>query len=399
MSRSAILPGSTIGVVGGGQLGRMLAFEARRMGYRIAVLDPSEHSPAAQVADRHVRAPLDDADALARLIDLSDVVTLEWENADADGLRALEGAAPIRPGPHVLEVAQHRIREKDSARRLGLPTAEYRPVQTLAELESAVAELGTPAVLKTCRGGYDAKGQRLIRSPEDARSAHQELGGGERELILEGWVPFRLEASVICARSPSGEIASFPVGENVHRNGILDFTLAPARIPPGVAREALRIGEALVEGLDVVGLLAVELFIDEDDRLYVNEIAPRPHNSGHYTWEACGPSQFEMQLRAICDLPLPRPQLLSPACMANLLGSHIGTGLHLGGSEQAFATPGLALHLYGKESARPGRKMGHLTVLAPTVDQAFAGAATARELLCAGYAATQPAAEDDRNSF
>lgn len=398
MRRSAILPGATIGVVGGGQLGRMLALEARRMGYRVAVLDPSEDSPAAQVADLHVRAPLEDSDALRRLADRADVVTLEWENADASGLRALEEVAPIRPGPHVLEVAQHRTREKDAARRLGLRTADYRTVTTAEELTAAVAALGTPAVLKTCQGGYDSLGQRLIRTAEDAAQAFAALGGGDRELILEGWVPFRLEASVLCARSPSGEIASFPVSENVHRNGILDFTLAPARISPDLAREARAMGEAIVEGLDVVGLLAVELFVDAEDRLYVNEMAPRPHNSGHYTWEACSPSQFELQLRAVCDLPLPEPMLLSPACMANLLGAHIGTGTTLPGAEAAFATPGLSLHLYGKHATRPGRKMGHLTVLAPSVEQAFASAAAARDLLVESYAAAQPVAPARRDS-
>ena len=197
MSRAPILPGSTIGVVGGGQLGRMLALEARRMAYRVAVLDPDDDSPCAQVADIHVQAPLDDADAIGRLASMSDVVTLEWENADARVLRALEGHTPIRPGPHVLEVAQHRIREKDAVRRLGLPTAEYRAVESLASLEQALAELGAPAVLKTCQGGYDAKGQRVIRDAAEAAKAFTELGGGSRELILEGWVPFRLEASVL----------------------------------------------------------------------------------------------------------------------------------------------------------------------------------------------------------
>lgn len=383
MKREPILPGATIGVVGGGQLGRMLAFEARRMAYRVAVLDPSPDSPAAQVADLHVQGEMDDAAAIQRLADVSDVVTLEWENADAGVLRALDGGTPIRPGPHVLEVAQHRLREKDAARRLGLPTAEYRAVNSLAELERALSELGTPAVLKTCRGGYDARGQRVIRDASEAGGAIAELGGDGQELILEGWVPFRLEASVLCARGPSGEIASFPVGENIHHGGILDFTLAPARVGPEVAARALEIGEALVEGLDVVGLLAVELFVDGDDRLYVNEIAPRPHNSGHYTIEACVPSQFEMQLRAVCGLPLPAPRLTSPACMANLLGRHAGTGTGLAGSAAVFETPGLALHLYGKGEARPGRKMGHLTVVADDVEQAYHRARAAREVLVA----------------
>jgi 5-(carboxyamino)imidazole ribonucleotide synthase len=398
MTSRPILPGSTIGVVGGGQLGRMLALEARRMGYRTIVLDPAEDAPAAQVADEQIRAPLDDLDGLRRLADRSDVVTLEWENADADGLRSLEDPAPIRPGPPVLEAAQHRLREKETARRLGLPTADYRAVRSEADLHAALEVLGTPAVLKTCRGGYDAKGQRVLRSPADAAGAYAALGGGARELILEGWVPFRMEASTICARSARGEIASFPIGENIHRNGILDFTLAPARIPPALARQAREIGQALAEGLDLVGLIAVELFIDGDDRLYVNEYAPRPHNSGHYTWEACAPSQFEMQLRAVCDLPLPEPRLLSPACMANLLGSHIGTGEKLPGSDRLFAVPGLALHLYGKRSARPGRKMGHLTVLADTVEDAFSEAARARDLLVECYAAAQPGNQARRDS-
>lgn len=355
------------------------------MAYRVAVLDPSGDSPAAQVADQHVQAPLDDAEAIAQLAEISDVVTLEWENADAAVLRALEGRTPIRPGPHVLEVAQHRLREKDTARRLGLPTAEYRAVNSLPELERGLAELGMPAVLKTCRGGYDAKGQRVIRDASAAAAAFAELGGDGQELILEGWVPFRLEASVLCARSPSGEIASFPVAENIHHEGILDFTLAPARVGPEVAARALEIGEALVEGLDVVGLLAVELFVDGEDQLYVNEIAPRPHNSGHYTIEACVPSQFEMQLRAVCDLPLPEPRLVSPACMANLLGRHAGTGTGIPGSDRVFETPGLGLHLYGKGEARPDRKMGHLTVVADDVEQAYRRADAARELLMAAY--------------
>lgn len=398
MRRAAILPGATIGVVGGGQLGRMLGLEARRMGYRVAVLDPAEDSPAAQVADHHIRAPLEDADALRRLADRADVLTLEWENADADGLRALEEITPVRPGPHVLEVAQHRLREKDTARALGLRTAEYRAVSSAEELAATLEALGTPAVLKTCRGGYDSLGQRVIRQPADADAAFGALGGGAQELILEGWVPFRMEISVLCARSPSGEIASFPVSENVHRNGILDFTLAPARVSPEVAREAQAMGEALVEGLDVVGLLAVELFVDAEDRLYVNEMAPRPHNSGHYTWEACSPSQFELQLRAVCDLPLPQPLQLAPACMANLLGVHVGTGTRIPGSEEIFATPGLSLHLYGKHSARPGRKMGHLTVLAPTVEQAFTAAAAARDQFTERFALIQPLEADRRDS-
>jgi 5-(carboxyamino)imidazole ribonucleotide synthase len=376
----AFLPGSTIGVIGGGQLGRMLALEARRMDYRVLVLDPGEDAPAAQVADGHIRAPLDDVDAARELARRSDVITLEWENADAAMVRAVEEIAPVRPGAHVLEIAQHRVREKDAVSRLGVPTAPYRAVDGLGDLERALAELGTPAVLKTARGGYDGKGQRVLRDASEAAEAIHELGGGD--LILEGFVDFRLEASVVCARGPDGEIATFPVVENIHERGILDFTIAPARVSGTVARRAREIGEALVEGLDVVGLLAVELFVGHDDALFVNELAPRPHNSGHYTWEACSVSQFEQQLRAVCGLPLGRAELLRPACMANLLGEHLSTPAGLSGLIETLALPLVSLHLYGKREARRGRKMGHLTALADTPDEAFRRAEQARALLC-----------------
>jgi 5-(carboxyamino)imidazole ribonucleotide synthase len=368
-------------MVGGGQLGRMFVLEARRMGYRTIVLDPGADAPAAQVADHHIRAPLDDVDAARELARRSDVVTLEWENADAAAIRELSEIAPVRPGAHVLEVAQHRVREKETARKLGLRTADFAAVSTLDDLSAAVARIGLPAVLKTARGGYDGKGQRVLRDPADVADAFADLSNGENELILEAWVPFRLEASVISARSASGEVQSFPVVENIHRKGILDFTIAPARIDPAIQEEARRMGEAFVEGLDVVGILAVELFIGEDDRIYVNEIAPRPHNSGHYTWEACAISQFEQQLRAVCDLPLGLPTLLRPAAMANLMGEDIGTGEGLPSLVDALAEPMVSLHLYGKREGRPGRKMGHLTCLADTADAALACARRARERL------------------
>jgi 5-(carboxyamino)imidazole ribonucleotide synthase len=387
VSHDVILPGSTLGIVGGGQLGRMFALEARRMGYATVVLDPDPGAPAAQVTDGHIRAPFTDLDAAHELADRSAVVTLEWENANAETIRRLEGLVPVRPGAHVLEVAQHRVREKEAARRLGLDTAAFRPVATLDELRAALTDLGTPAVLKTARGGYDAKGQRVIREAAEAGAAFAELAGGgdAADLIIEAWVPFRLEASVICARSPTGEIAAFPVVENVHREGILDFTIAPAHIPDVVARRAREIGEALIEGLDVVGLLAVELFITEDERILVNEIAPRPHNSGHYTWEACSVSQFEQQLRAVCGLPLVDPELLRPAAMANLLGHEAGTGLGAPAVADALGIPGVALHLYGKAEARPGRKMGHLTALADDPATALDRVDRARRAIFAGY--------------
>jgi 5-(carboxyamino)imidazole ribonucleotide synthase len=381
MKSAPILPGSTIGVVGGGQLGRMLALEARRMGYRVLILDPGVDSPAVQVADDHLTAPLDDRDAIRELARRSDVVTLEWENADVAALRELEGIVPVRPGPHLLEVAQHRVREKDAARRLGLSTAEYRPVTTISELEKALTELGTPAVLKTARGGYDGKGQVVIRSPDEAKHAFDTLHTSGSELILEEWVRFRMEASVVCARTPTGETATFPVAENIHRRGILDITLAPARLPEPLLREAQEIAETLAEGLNVVGLFAVELFIGEDDRIRVNEIAPRPHNSGHYTWEACAVSQFEQQLRAACGLPLGSTELLRPAAMINLLGEEIGTGESLPEMARALSLPTVALHLYGKREGRTGRKMGHLTALGSDPAEALERARAAKQAL------------------
>jgi 5-(carboxyamino)imidazole ribonucleotide synthase len=381
MSRTPILPGATIGVMGGGQLGRMLVLEARRMGYRTLILDPAADAPAAQLSTEHIQAPLDDLEAARDLARRSDVVTLEWENASVAAITELSEITPVRPGAHVLQIAQHRVREKEAARQLGLRTANFRAVRTRDELIAAVDAIGIPSVLKTARGGYDGKGQRVLRDRAEIDAAFDDLSDGQNELILEQWIDFRLEISVVCARTPGGEVRSFPVVENIHRNGILDFTIAPARIEPRLQEEARRMGEALVEGLDVVGILAVELFVGHDDKVYVNEIAPRPHNSGHYTWEACALSQFEQQLRAVCDLPLGSPTLLRPAAMANLMGEEIGTGEALPSLADTLALPMVSLHLYGKSAARTGRKMGHLTALAETADEALERVRRARELL------------------
>jgi 5-(carboxyamino)imidazole ribonucleotide synthase len=379
-----ILPGATIGMVGGGQLGRMFALEARRMGYRLVVLDPGDATPAAQFCDQHIRAPFEDVDACLQLARMSDVVTLEWENADVSTLRAMAEHVQIHPSPDVLETAQHRVREKDAARRLGVLTAEYRAVRSKQELDAALREIGAPAILKTARMGYDGKGQATLRDAAEAAAAWDDLSRQGDDFILEARVPFRMEVSVICARSASGETACFPVAENEHRRGILHLTVAPARVPDAVADEARRVATALAEGLGVVGLLAVEMFVDGDGRILMNEIAPRPHNSGHHTWEACAVSQFEQQLRAVCGLPLGNPALLRPAAMVNLMGEDAGTGLDRPGVARALEVPGTALHLYGKKEARPGRKMGHLTVLADTADQAAQRALQAWERIAGG---------------
>jgi 5-(carboxyamino)imidazole ribonucleotide synthase len=376
-----LLPGATIGIVGGGQLGRMFALEARRMGYRVVVLDPAADSPAAQVADAHVLALLQDRSAGIELARRCDVVTLEWENVDVGNLRAMEEIVPVRPSPEVMEVAQHRVREKDAARRLGIATADYRAVEGPEALEAALHEIGTPAVLKTARMGYDGKGQALIREPADAGAAYRSVASRGDELILEALVPFVAEVSVVCARGISGETACFPAAENEHRGGILHLSVVPARVSEVVAREAARIAETLATGLGVVGLLAVEMFVEADGRVLMNEIAPRPHNSGHYTWEACAVSQFEQQLRAVCGLSLGSPVLHRPAAMVNLMGETIGTGRGRAGAADALAEPMTALHLYGKDEARPGRKMGHVTALGDTPDEAAARALRAWQRL------------------
>jgi 5-(carboxyamino)imidazole ribonucleotide synthase len=393
VTQSPLLPGATIGIVGGGQLGRMLVLEARRMGYRTVVLDPESDAPAGQVSDGHIVAPLTDIGAAEELARRSDVVTLEWENADLTAVQALAEHVPVRPGPHVLAIAQNRILEKEAAQRLGLETAPFRPVRSFPELEQGVRALGLPAILKTASGGYDGKGQRVLREAEDLRPAFDALGAGEVDLILEGWVDFALEASVISARSPAGEIVSFPIGENLHRNGILDFTIVPARISDDLRDRALALGATVMTGLDVIGVLAVELFVTRDGHILLNEIAPRPHNSGHYTWEACPVSQFEQQLRAVCGLPLGETRLHRPAAMANLLGDDVGTGQAIPSLPDALALPSVALHLYGKAEARPGRKMGHLTALADDPGAAYEKVAQARDILVGSYSEFMSASE------
>ena len=365
--------GATIGIIGGGQLGRMLAVEARRLGYRTLVCDPDPHGPAAQVADAHLQADLSDPSAMRQLATQADVVTYEFENVDADAVQAAEEVGRVYPGSAVLRVAQHRVREKEAVARLGFGVPRFRPVRTEADLEG----FGLPLVLKTATAGYDGKGQAVVRAAAEAAAAVSRLRKGCDLLIAEELVDFSCELSVICARGADGHTACFDPGENRHRGGILDLTVAPARIPPEVAAEARRVAAGIAEGLGVVGLLAVEMFLTRSGRVLVNELAPRPHNSGHHTLEACATSQFEQLVRAICGLPLGAPRLYAPAAMANLLGD-----LWPAGGQPAFdralEIPGVKLHLYGKAQARPGRKMGHLTVLADTADRAAELACTAR---------------------
>lgn len=374
---SVILPGSTIGVLGGGQLGRMFAMAARRLGYRVHTLAPEEDTPTGQIADVEINAPYEDLDAVARFAQGVDVVTFEFENVAAEAARTAEAHAIVRPNGRALFVAQHRIREKTFVAGLGLPVTPFAAVRTDAELDAAVARIGCPSILKTATFGYDGKGQVAVRDPSQAAAAWAKLG--RRESVLEAFIDLEMEISVVAARGVDDACAAFDPVHNVHRHHILDVSVAPADVAPALAARAVESTYAVMRALEYVGVLCIEFFVARDGRLLVNEIAPRPHNSGHHTFDSCRTSQFEQQLRAVCGLPLGSPELLQPAAMANLLGD-----IWKGGEPDwsgALGFPEVKLHLYGKASPRPGRKMGHLTALASTKEAAERRVLQAREAL------------------
>lgn len=363
MSKSAppsFGPGSTIGILGGGQLGRMAAFAAQEMGYRCHIYCPEANAPAAEVSGQATTAAYDDEAALAAFADSVDLVTFEFENIPSAAAAFLAARRPLRPRLSVLEICQDRLKEKTFCQGLGIGTAPFAAVTSAEELAVAVAEIGQPAVLKTNRMGYDGKGQVMIAAKDDPAVAWQTLsGGGPVEAILEGFVDFQIELSVIVARSPTGEVQCFPPVENRHKNHILDETLAPAAIAPEIAAEAESVACKIATAIELEGILAVEMFLDRENRILVNELAPRPHNSGHWTIDACRTSQFEQFVRAIAGLPLGDSSRHSDAVMKNLLGDEIKAWADV------LREPNAKLHLYGKSEARPGRKMGHVTRLHP----------------------------------
>ena len=372
-----ILPGATVGVLGGGQLGRMFTLQARTMGYGVVVLDPDPASPAGAVANRHIRAPYDDERALSDLSESCAAITTEFENVPAAALQTLTRSSLVRPPVEAVATSQDRIAEKSFLQSHGIPTAKFRAVRDLRELQTAVTALRLPALLKTSRFGYDGKGQALVKSEEDAVRAYQRFGGVP--CVLEERLALECELSVVLARGIDGDVAPFPVAENQHRDGILETSVVPARVPEAMTREARELATGLAEEMEYVGVLGVELFVANGSRLLVNEMAPRPHNSGHYTLDACSTDQFEQQLRALCGLPLAQPWLLSPVAMINLLGDLWADGEPRW--EEALSRPGVRLHLYGKAEARPGRKMGHLNCLATDSDRALATALETRDAL------------------
>jgi 5-(carboxyamino)imidazole ribonucleotide synthase len=352
-----IEPGATIGILGGGQLGRMTALAASALGYRCHVYCPIEDSPAKQVTALSTTAPYEDKEALARFAERVDVVTFEFENVPADTAEFLAARKPVRPGPNALRIAQDRLAEKDFLRSIGVATASYRAVASEAELRSAVEVVGQRAILKTTRMGYDGKGQTPIRPETDLAAAWRDFGAETG--VVEGFVEFACEVSVIVARSEGNRWATYTPVENQHRQGILDTTIAPARILPEVAMRAEAITRYVAEKLDLIGLIAVEMFVTHDGEVLVNEIAPRPHNSGHWTIDACYTNQFEQLVRAICGLPLGSPERHSDAVMKNLIGADVAKW------REALNDPLQKIHLYGKDEAQAGRKMGHVTKLIP----------------------------------
>jgi 5-(carboxyamino)imidazole ribonucleotide synthase len=375
--KEIINPGATIGVLGSGQLGRMFAIAARRLGYRVHTFSPDSDTPTGQIADVEINASYDDLDAVRRFARAVSVVTFEFENVSAAAAAAAAECAPVRPSGEALHITQHRLREKSFLSSHGFPVTPFRPINSLADLQSGLDELGSPAVLKTAGFGYDGKGQTMITAREQAETAYASSGG--QELILEAFVDFTAELSVVAARGLDGSFVNWGVMANSHRHHILDLSVAPAALPPAITGEAIEIARHILDSLSIVGVLCVEFFLTRDGRLLVNELAPRPHNSGHLTVDACVTCQFEQQLRAVCGLPLGSTELLRPAAMANLLGDLWRDGEPDWAAACAF--PEVKLHLYGKLQPKPGRKMGHLTALAQTAEEAAARVLAAREAL------------------
>jgi 5-(carboxyamino)imidazole ribonucleotide synthase len=369
----------TIGVIGGGQLGRMFALDAKRMGYGVITLDPQPHSPCGQVSDEQIVAAYDDMAAVDELGRRTDIVTYEFENIAIESIQRLErGGYSVTPSSDVLRITQDRLLEKAFMRDCGIPVAQFAAVENGREL-AAAQSIGFPAVLKTVRGGYDGKGQWRVENEQQAQDALAQAGG--THLIYEQFIPFACEISVVCTRNAAGEIVTYPPSENIHDRGILSVSIVPARVEADIARTARIYATKIASALQIVGTFCVEFFVTQDGQVLVNEIAPRPHNSGHYTIDATRCSQYEQHVRAICGLPLSEPLLLRNAVMVNILGE--GAGSHLAGVEDLLRDPNIVLHMYGKKQAANRRKMGHFTMLVdgPVNDEVLERIRAARALL------------------
>lgn len=360
-----IKPQQTIGIIGGGQLGQMLAFSAKQSGMKVIILDPNPNCSAAQVSDEVIAADYDNFAALEQLADRADVVTYEFENVDLNALEELGDKIYLPQGTELLKITKNRLREKTFLQNHGLKTTEFVAINAPEALQAAVAKLGMPCVLKTVEGGYDGKGQVVIKQASDIAAAKQLAQ--KADCILEAWVDFACECSVMVARNGNHQVQTLPVSENIHENEILHESIVPARIAPELQEKARQMAEKIAHCLDLCGILGVEFFVGKDKQLYVNELAPRPHNSGHYSIEACDFSQFDLHNRAICNLPLPDVRLLSPVVMVNVLGQHVA-----GVRDLMEQKPNWHFHDYGKDEAKIDRKMGHVTILGADIDAILA---------------------------
>lgn len=366
-----IQPGSMIGIIGGGQLGQMLALDAKQTGMKVIILDPTPHCPAGQVADEQIIAPYEDVTAIQKLAQKSDVLTYEFENVDLKALEDVADRSYIPQGTNLLFITKDRIREKTFLNQAGLRTAPFRAVHNQQELAAAVEAIGYPSVLKTCEGGYDGHGQVVLHRAADLTKCTEILK--TQNCILEGWVPFKMECSVMVARNERGEITTFPVAENIHHHEILHISIVPARISAQLQAEAKQMATRIAEAINLRGILGVEMFIGNDGQIYINELAPRPHNSGHYSIEACNFSQFAIHNRAICNWPLPKIHLLQPVVMVNVLGQHVAEV-----RKQILQHPTWHFHDYGKAEIRHNRKMGHVTILTDDVEETLREVAASR---------------------
>ncbi|OTA46309.1 5-(carboxyamino)imidazole ribonucleotide synthase [Limosilactobacillus reuteri] len=357
--------GSTIGIIGGGQLGQMMALDAKQTGMKVIILDPTPNCPAGQVADEQIVAPYADTKAIEKLTDKADVLTYEFENVDLNALEDVQDRVYLPQGTNLLYTTKNRLREKNFLRQAGVKTAPFMAVHTSAELKDAVKKIGYPAVLKTSEGGYDGHGQEVLHNKDDLDKCASILATGD--CILEGWVPFNRECSVMVGRNEDGEITAFPVSENIHHDEILHLSIVPARISSELQQKAQKIAVQIAQAINLRGILGVEMFVTDDGEIYINELAPRPHNSGHYSIEACNFSQFAIHNRAICNWPLPQVELLKPVVMVNVLGQHVN-----GVRQQIQKKADWHFHDYGKAEVRHNRKMGHVTILTDDIEATLA---------------------------
>lgn len=363
-----------IGIVGGGQLGKMMILDAKKMDYYFVILDPTEHCPAHGIADEHIVAKFDDKEAMLKLAEKVDVVTYEFEHISVEALKAVEAAGtPVYPSSETLHRIQNKYHQKDWLRQHGIPVPDFMPIHSFEDMETAGKRFGYPQILKTCTGGYDGKGNAVIQSPEEKKAAYDALGAGKTPLMIEEYIPFQKEVSILVCQSLNGQVEVFPVAENLHRNSILDETMVPADILEETREKAFEIARKTSHIFKAIGMLCIEMFVTEDGEILVNELAPRPHNSGHYTIEGCYTSQYENHIRAILGLPLGSTALIRPTVMKNIIGNKTCKA-NLHGLEKAYTYPSVQVHLYGKEEVKVGRKMGHITVTADTLEAALAEA-------------------------